>query len=112
MSMDMNGYQVAAQRTMQQELDDASLTTHAVLGMVSEIGELAGMYQKTYQGHEFDPEHAKREVGDLLWFVAEYCTAMGWWLADVAKLNIEKLRARYPEGVDPELSLNRQEGDV
>ena len=109
---DMNAYQCAAQRTMSQELTDEQLCWHALFGMASEVGELHAIYQKLYQGHEFDPEHAKKEIGDLLWFVSEYCTAMGWWLGDVANLNIEKLKARYPDGFDAEHSLHRREGDI
>ena len=112
MSMDINGYQLDAMRTVRLDMDDASLTTHAVLGMVSEIGELCGLYQKVYQGHPFDEQHARKETGDILWFWAEYCTAMGWWAADVARENINKLLARYPEGFEAERSMNREEGDV
>ena len=57
-------------------------------------------------------EHAKKELGDLLWFIAEYCTAMGWTLEEVMTQNIEKLKARYPKGFEYEKSLNREEGDV
>ena len=57
-------------------------------------------------------EHAKKELGDLLWFIAEYCTAMGWTLEEVMEQNIEKLKARYPKGFEYEKSLNREEGDV
>ena len=53
-----------------------------------------------------------KELGDLLWFVAEYCTAMGWTLEDVAMTNIEKLVKRYPGGFKIEQSLNREEGDI
>lgn len=54
----------------------------------------------------------KKETGDILWFVAEYCTAMGWKLDDIAQMNIEKLRRRYPDGFEAERSLHRMEGDV
>ena len=110
--MDINGYQVMAQRTVQQELTDGELVYHALFGMASEVGELQGLYQKYFQGHGFDPDHAMKEVGDLLWFVAEYCTAMGWWLGDVAQANIAKLQKRYPMGFDAQRSVFREEGDL
>ncbi|MDL2060332.1 nucleoside triphosphate pyrophosphohydrolase family protein [Mesosutterella sp. AGMB02718] len=109
---DANVYQSDAARTINPELTRDEMAQHATLGMVSEIGEICGIYQKTFQGHEPDPEHAKRELGDLLWFVAEYCTAQGWKLSDVMRLNISKLRARYPQGFDPERSRHRAQGDV
>ena len=110
--MNLNEYQKAAQRTMDLNRRPKDTGYHALHGMVGEIGEIHSIYQKEYQGHEIDDEHLKKEVGDLLWFVAEYCTAKGWSLDDVAALNIEKLKARYPEGFDAEHSLHRKEGDI
>ena len=107
-----NEYQQLAARTISSNLADVDKEFHALHGMVSEIGELHGIYQKTYQGHSFDGSHAKKELGDLLWFIAEYCTACEWSLEDVMQLNIDKLRARYPEGFDAEHSLHREEGDI
>lgn len=68
--------------------------------------------RKKYQGHPIEREHLKKELGDLLWFIAEYCTAFGWELDEVATLNIEKLKARYPEGFEVDKSLHRAEGDI
>ena len=110
--MNLNEYQKAAMRTMDLNRPSRDNGYHALHGMVGEIGEIHSIYQKEYQGHEIDDEHLKKEVGDLLWFVAEYCTAKGWSLDDVATLNIEKLKARYPEGLDAEHSLHRKEGDI
>jgi NTP pyrophosphatase (non-canonical NTP hydrolase) len=107
-----NEYQELAARTINQDLDIAELEAHAFCGMVSEIGELSSIYQKAYQGHTPDPEHAKKELGDLLWFIAEYCTAAGWTLEEVMIGNIEKLYGRYPDGFDADHSLNRAEGDI
>lgn len=107
-----NEYQVLAVRTINEDLTPKGQRTHALHGMVGEIGELHSLYQKLYQGHKFDEEHAKKEVGDLLWFVAEYCTSNGWNLDDIMQMNIDKLKARFPEGFEAEKSLHRAEGDV
>jgi NTP pyrophosphatase (non-canonical NTP hydrolase) len=77
--------------------------------MVGEIGEIHSIYQKYYQGHKLDEAELKKETGDLLWFIAEYCTVMGWSLEEIARLNIEKLQRRYPDGFREELSINRTE---
>ena len=105
-----NRYQELAERTMSCQNGIAEM--HALHGMVGELGELHSLYQKVYQGHAFDEEHAKKELGDLLWFIAEYCTAMNWCLEDVMQLNINKLMERYPEGFESERSLHRAEGDI
>lgn len=110
--MNGNEYQRLAARTINTNLAPKGQESHALHGMVSEIGELHALYQKLYQGHEFDEEHAMKELGDLLWFVAEYCTSRGWNLDDIMQMNIDKLRARYPEGFDSEHSLHRAEGDI
>lgn len=97
---------------MNKELDPVDWEGHALHGMASEIGELHGIYQKAYQGHEIEEEHAKKEVGDLLWFIAEYCTACGWDLSEIMYMNIEKLQKRFPEGFEAERSLHRAESDI
>lgn len=111
-SLTMNHYQKLAARTISEDMMPGEIEAHALHGMVSELGEIHGLYQKVYQGHEAEAEHLKKEVGDLLWFIAEYCTACGWSLEDVAWLNIEKLMARYPDGFDAKRSLHRKEGDI
>lgn len=105
-------YQKAAARTIDPSHLDWEVESHALHGMVSEIGEIHGLYQKVYQGHAVEKTHLMKEVGDLLWFVAEFCTSLGWEMADVAQMNIDKLLARYPDGFDAERSLHRKEGDV
>lgn len=107
-----NEYQKLASRTMDLRWTSGAQETHALHGMVAEIGELHSIYQKLFQGHAFDEEHAKKELGDLLWFVAEYCTARGWALEDVMQLNIDKLIKRFPNGFEAERSLHRAAGDI
>lgn len=110
--MFLNEYQEQAARTINKELPPEGMERHALHLMAAECGEIHGLFQKTYQGHGFESEHLKKEVGDLLWGIAELCTANGWKLEEVARMNIDKLRARYPEGFSSERSLNRSEGDV
>lgn len=107
-----NEYQELAARTINPDLNNEEAMYHALHGMVGEIGEMHSLYQKAYQGHPRDYDHLKKELGDLLWFVAEYCTAMGWTMEEVMQLNIDKLRARFPEGFTAERSLHRAEGDI
>ena len=110
--MNMFDYQYAAARSINYDLTDAEKGKHALHGMVAEIGELHSIYQKRYQGHPFNEEHAKKEVGDLMWFIAEYCTAHNWDLNDICQMNIDKLKARYPDGFEVDKSLHRAEGDI
>ena len=107
-----NEYQLLASRTIRHDMTKTEQEYHALHGLVAEVGELHGIYQKRYQGHTDTEEHRMKEVGDLIWFVAEYCTANGWQLEEVMQMNIDKLIARYPDGFSAERSLHRKEGDV
>lgn len=107
-----NEYQKLAARTINRYLSTVDISKHALHGMVGEIGEIHSIYQKKYQGHIIDGKHLQKELGDLLWFIAEYCTSNGWNLDDIMRMNIDKLKARYPDGFDAAHSLHRKEGDV
>ena len=110
--MEVIQYQGLAGRTINPALTHEQMQDHALKGMVGEIGEINSIYQKVYQGHEFDEEHVKKELGDLMWFVAEYCTGWGWNLDDICRMNIDKLRARFPDGFEVDKSIHRAEGDI
>ena len=85
---------------------------HGVTLTSSEVGEVAGLVQKVYQGHELDDEHLIKELGDCMWMIAEICTSKGFNLDDVMQTNIDKLKARFPNGFESERSLHRKEGDI
>lgn len=107
--MTMTDYQSLASRTINGNLTKSETMMHALHEIASECGEIHGHFQKLYQGHKLDENALMLEVGDLLWGIAELCTASGWMLEDVAQANIEKLERRYPDGFSDERSRNRQE---
>lgn len=109
--MKIDKYQQLAARTIGCK-NKFEMLMHSLHGMVGEVGELHSLYQKEYQGHSIDQKHCLKEVGDLLWFIAEYCTACGVPMSLVAEMNIDKLKARYPNGFEEERSLHRAEGDI
>lgn len=105
-------YQIKASRTISKDLNSHDIIRHGVFGLCSEAGEVAGLFQKQYQGHEIDREHLIKELGDCMWMIAEICVGINASLDDVMQTNIDKLLARYPDGFDPDKSLHRKEGDV
>lgn len=107
-----NEYQKLAARTINQNLCILAQVEHALHGMSAEVGELHGIFQKVFQGHELDEEHLKKECGDILWMIAEFCTAHDWELEEIMQINIDKLKARFPEGFEAEKSLHRKAGDI
>ena len=110
--MTIKEYQQLAARTIRKGAKSREMRMHALHGMVGEIGEIHSIFQKAYQGHPVNLIHLSREVGDLAWFMAELCTAYGWDMDYIFSQNIEKLKARYPDGFDAEKSMHRQEGDL
>lgn len=110
--MNSNVYQKLAARTIPTDKSRAELTKHALFGMCGETGEIQSMFQKQIQGHDIVDAHLMKEVGDLLWFVAEFCTMNDWEMGDIMAMNIEKLKARFPDGFEIERSIHRAEGDV
>lgn len=86
---------------------------NACFGLSGEVGEMNDMIKKwVFHEKELDETHLKKELGDVMWYVAMMCHAMGWDLDDVLQMNVDKLIARYPEGFDVIKANNRQEGDV
>lgn len=83
------------------------------LGLAGEAGELLDMFKKwIFHNKMLDRDHAKKELGDVMWYVAMICHSMGWELDEILQMNVDKLKARYPEGFSTELSNNRKEGDI
>lgn len=106
-------YQSLAARTSNRDLSPDYHLLNGVLGLVGESGEIADLVKKNWmQGHDLDIVHVAKELGDVCWYVAETATAIGYDLETILKMNIEKLRKRYPEGFDSERSQHRKEGDV
>ena len=54
----------------------------------------------------------KKELGDIMWYMAQACLALGITLDDVIKTNIEKLEKRYPNGFEKIRSENKARFDV
>lgn len=107
--MELNRYQELAKRTMNPKLTGYETEMHALHGMASEMGEVHSVYQKAFQGHAFSEKDVADELGDLLWFIAEWCTVRGYKLEEIAQHNIDKLKKRYPVRFSEELSVNREE---
>lgn len=72
---------------------------HGALGIVKEGGEiLADLEKWIYYDQELNRDHIKEELGDVLWYVALVCNALGLSLTAVMEANVAKLEKRYPTG--------------
>ena len=110
--MTINEYQKLAMTTLNPALSEKDVLINGVMGLCGESGEVIDMVKKHLaQGHDLDREKIAKELGDVAWYLAEIATVIGYDLEDILAMNIEKLRARYPEGFSTQRSLERAESD-
>jgi NTP pyrophosphatase (non-canonical NTP hydrolase) len=106
-----------------QPVEINSRLLHAMLGMVTEAGEVADILKKfIFYGRDYTRDKVKDEIGDLLWYSALGASAIDELLSEVMDANIRKLRARYEAKFTELEALNRnpqaeeraliQEGDT
>ena len=108
--MEINEYQRLAMTTMNKELSEKEVLINSVMGLCGESGEVIDIVKKHIShGHDLDREKLILELGDVAWYLAECAYALGVPLEDVLRANIDKLKARYPDGFSAEYSINRKE---
>lgn len=103
-------YQHEAMRTKAHYMSKQEQIINGALGLAGEGGEVCDLIKKHLaHGHILQVEDVEKELGDILWYIAEICDALGLDMGIVARKNIEKLVERYPQGFSTEKSLNRKE---
>ena len=113
---DFDIYAELAMRTASPEsfANERTTLNAAALGLNGEAGEIADHVKKVmYHGHPLDDatkDKIAKEIGDILWYCAMGARGIGVPLAEIARMNVEKLKKRYPEGFSTERSLNRPHG--
>ena len=99
----------------EQGVEPSRLLT-ASIGLSGEVGEFNDIVKKcVFQGKEMDEDivtHLKSELGDVMWYVAQGCLALGTNIEELIDINTAKLKDRYPGGFDEFRSDNRDEGDI
>ena len=120
-SKESNDYISFNSRCFEIQKDPDGIPVHrlltAALGICAEGGEFTEVVKKmVFQGKPVNDEnifHMKRELGDIMWYVAQACMALDTNFNEIIEMNVEKLKARYPGGeFDVHYSENRKEGDV
>ena len=116
-SMQMYNRIVEIETTESQMGVNMSLLMTGAIGISAEGGEFMEIVKKcVFQGKPMDEDtqfHAKRELGDIMWYWMNSCTALGIDPNDVIAENVNKLKKRYPGGeFDVHYSENRKDGDL
>ena len=107
--MTINEYQKLAMTTLNPELSKRDVLLNSVMGLCGESGEAIDLVKKhMMHGHDFNHEAFAKELGDIAWYLAEAATAIDMDLEEILRMNIDKLKKRYPDGFDPEKSIHRK----
>src|ERR1035438_3251090 len=100
--MELSEYQQLSRRTAQYPRE--AWLAYPALGLSGEAGEVAEHAKKAIRddaGTVTDERRAAmaKELGDVLWYVAQIASELGLELDDIARGNLEKLLSRQQRGV-------------
>ena len=100
--MKLNEYQKLARSTA--IYPKAHGLVYCTLGLVGESGEVAEKLKKVIRDQEGVMDVVSRgeiakELGDVLWYVANLSSEVGYDLESLAQVNVNKLASRRDRGV-------------
>ena len=101
--MNFKEYQTQSRKTAKYP-DAGKNFIYPTLGLCGESGEVAEKMKKVLldQGGVMSSEtreNIKKELGDVLWYVAQIATELEIDLEDIAQTNLDKLFSRMERGV-------------
>lgn len=76
---------------------DDGWVVYPTLGLTSEAGEVAGKVKKWIRDDndlDLDINELAKELGDVLWYLANLASDLDMSLSDIAEMNIDKLADR------------------
>ena len=102
--MTFDEYQKKALTTAHNHPDTLMDKTIWAMGVAGEAGEVVEKWKKIVAYHEgkvskADLAELKKELGDVVWYVAVLAHSLGLSFEEVMKLNVEKLASRKKRGV-------------
>ena len=100
--MELNDYQREARKTALYP-EAGSNVIYPTLGLVGEAGEVADKVKKILRDKKgvFDKDSKdaiKFELGDVLWYISQLSSELGYELEEVAHANLQKLNSRKSRG--------------
>lgn len=102
--MTFDEYQKSAIKTNLKKENYLHELMQNVLGLGDESGEVLAIFKKWVRDQGADPElldkqSVKKELGDILWYVAVVADVLDISLSEIADMNIAKLADRQKRGV-------------
>lgn len=97
----------------QKSTTDIGGILNACLGLSGEVGETVDMIKKwVFHGSSLDETHLKKEIGDIMWYIACICHSFGYDLDEIMQMNIDKHWKRYPNGFNVYDANHRKNDDI
>jgi len=103
--MDFNEYQKLARSTflVNPHTNFSLVISRMILGICGEAGEIAEKFKKILRDKDGEiaqdfRDSVKKEIGDVLWYLAVLCDLLGIKFEDVAQANVDKLASRRDRG--------------
>lgn len=110
----LDGYLLDSERTEKKFPEGKMMTQeemellHGIMGIVTEAGELMDAMKKhIIYGAPIDQVNIREELGDVMFYWALICRLYGWDPHEVLQINIDKLKARFPDKFNEVDALNR-----
>lgn len=99
-----SAYQKYSNKTLYKDINTNHKVVYPMLGLCNEAGELAGKVKKIFRDNDGKISDEMwldlhDEIGDVLWYLSQVCTALNISLSAVAIKNIEKVYSRAQRGV-------------
>jgi NTP pyrophosphatase (non-canonical NTP hydrolase) len=100
--LELSEYQRLSRRTA--EYPREAWLAYPALGLAGEAGEVAEHAKKAIRDDggvvvQERREQMAKELGDVLWYVAQIASELGLDLDEIARANLEKLLSRQQRGV-------------
>lgn len=87
---------------------DKAEVLHAAMGVLTESMELAtALFSHALADGELDVPNIVEEIGDIDFYTAMLMRQLGITREQTNQVNIDKLKARYPDKFDGEKAINR-----
>lgn len=112
--MNLNEYQQLANRTLIpkpdfQITDEQVMIVWNAIGLAGESGEVEDLIKKgIFHQQGLDKDKLVKELGDVMWYIAGLCACLDVTLEQVATANVEKLKARFPNGYSADRTTFRE----
>lgn len=103
--LDFDAYQQLAARTaIYPGREESTVAPYPALGLAGEAGEVCEQVKKMIRDDgaqltERRRRALRKELGDVLWYVAALCDELDLAMGEVARANVEKLADRAERGV-------------